>query len=122
MISVIVQKDFGYYARRMIAALVRLLTLLAVVLMPLGMAATPAAGQTIPMSHNMASSGHCEEQPDQGEAPASNMDCTVCVALPATDSPIPVSAMKPATPRRIALATPFAGIQPEIATPPPKHG
>ena len=123
MISVIVQKGFGHYVRLMIAAFLRLLTLLALVLMPLGMSAAPAAAQTMPMSHNMALTGHCDEQPNQDQAPVSKMDCTaMCIALPAADSPMPGSALKPVTPRSIALAAPFAGIQPEIATPPPKHG
>lgn len=120
---VIVQTGLIPYVRRMTAALLRLLTLLALVLMPLGMAGTPVVAQTMPMNHNMASMGHCDGQPEQDEAPASKMDCTaMCTALPAADAPSPAPALKPMAARTMALAAPFTGIEPEIATPPPKQG
>ena len=119
--SVIVRTGFGPYVARMIAALLRLLTLLALVLMPLGMTGAPATASPMPASHAMASANHCDEQGDQDEAPAPKMDCTaMCTALPATDSPAPSFVLKPKGPRTIAVAGPFDGIILEIATPPPK--
>jgi hypothetical protein len=106
----------------MIAALFRLLTLLALVLMPIGMTSAPAAASPMPASHPMTA-GHCDEQPDQDQAPASRMDCAaMCTALPATDAAAPTPVFKPKAPRTIAVATRFDGIILEIATPPPKHG
>ena len=121
--SVIVRTGLRPYVRRMIAALLRLLTLIALALMPLGMTGAPAVAQPMPMSHHMASNGHCDEQNSPDEAPASKMDCTaMCTALPATDAPAPAPGLKPVPPRSIALMASFAGIEPEIATPPPKRG
>lgn len=106
----------------MTAALLRLLTLLALVLMPIGMTSAPAAASPMPASHHTAA-GHCEEQPDQDQAPASKMDCAaMCTALPATDAAAPSPVLKPKAPRTIAVATPFDGVILEIATPPPRHG
>lgn len=106
----------------MTAALLRLLTLLALVVMPIGMATAPAAASPVPASHHMMG-GHCDEQPDQDQAPASKMDCAaMCTALPATDSAAPTPVLKPKAPRTIAVATRFHGIILEIATPPPRQG
>lgn len=119
--SVIVRTGFGPYVARMIAALTRLLTLLALVLMPLAMTGAPAAASPVPAGHAMAAANHCDEQNDQDQAPASRMDCTaMCTALPATDTPEPAPVLKPMTPRTIRVAMPFDGIEPEIATPPPR--
>lgn len=122
MISVIVQKGFGHYVAAMASAVFRLVALIALVLMPLGMGAAPALAA--PDHHEMmtAGPGHCDEQQDQDKAPASKMDCAaMCTALPAGNASSVTPAMKPVTPRTIALASPFTGIEPEIATPPPKQ-
>lgn len=120
---VIAQQASWPYVRRMTAALLRVLTLLALVLMPLGMTGAPAAASPMPASHDMATMGHCDEQPGQDEAPVSKMDCTaMCTALPATEGPTPASVLKPKAPRTIAIAMPFVGMVPEIATPPPRRG
>ncbi|MDP9421408.1 MAG: hypothetical protein M3Q19_01010 [Pseudomonadota bacterium] len=120
---VIVPTGLKPYGGGMTAALLRLLTLLALVLMPIGMTGTPAAASPMSASHHMTAD-HCDEQqPEQDQAPASKMDCAaMCTALPATDSAAPTSVLKPKAPRTIAIATPFDGIILEIATPPPKHG
>jgi hypothetical protein len=119
--SVIVRTGWGPYVARMIAALMRLLTLLALVLMPLGMSSAPAAASPLPAGHAMASASHCDDQPDQDQAPVAKMDCAaMCTALPATDGPEPASALKPQAPRIIIIAMPFEGTEPEIATPPPR--
>jgi hypothetical protein len=125
----------------MTAALLRFLTLLALVLMPFGMAGAPAVAQPMAADHaamamgggNQGSrlaqhggkiaGGHCDEQPVKDNAPApSKMDCTaMCTALLAADCPMPGPAMTPVAPRSIAAAVAFAGIEPEIATPPPRQ-
>lgn len=121
--SVIAGTGFGPYVALMTAALLRLLTLIALVLMPLGMTGAPALAA--PDHHGMmmmADPGHCDERQDQDEAPArQQMDCTAaCTALPATNEPDPAPVLKPTAPRLIGVAARFTGIEPEIATPPPK--
>ena len=119
--SVIVQTALGLYGAHVVAAFIRLLALIALVIMPLGMAATPALAQ--PGHHSMAANhampaGHCGEE--QAPAP-SKMDCTAaCTALPASWTPMPEPALKPKAPRALSIAAPFSGIEPEIATPPPR--
>lgn len=122
---VIVQKALWPYGAPMTAAVLRLLALLALVIMPLGMAAAPALAQ--PAHHAMAAdhampAGHCGEEQAPGKAPApAKMDCTAaCTALPASTNPVVQPAIKPKAPRTISIAAPFSGIDPEIATPPPR--
>ena len=119
--SVIVGTGFGSYVALMIAAFLRLLTLIALVLMPLGMTGAPVAASPMPASHAIASTNHCDEQGNQDKAPVSKMDCAaMCTALPATDTPEPASVLKPTAPRLIGVTAPFTSIILEIATPPPK--
>ena len=109
----------------MTAALVRIVTLLALVLMPFGMVGTKAYAQPMPAHHAMPQMGHCDEQPDQGKAPAHSskqMHCAMCAALPASEPPTPFAGLQPSAPRIIATVSPFDGIELEIATPPPKRG
>jgi hypothetical protein len=103
----------------MSAYLSRLIALVALLLMPFGMTATPALAQQSGHPDSMA--GHCSDQPDRGQSqlPAKE-HCAVCSALPATDGPAPAPVLKPSMPRTAALAVPFTGIEPETATPPPK--
>lgn len=120
--SVIVQTSSNPYGASMTAALFRLITLLALALMPFGMASAPAMNQPMPANHSMAQAGHCEGQPEEDQAPASKMDCTaMCSALPATDAPTPTPRLKLAAPRSTAIVVAYAGIEPEIATPPPRQ-
>lgn len=106
----------------MTSALVKLMTLVALLFMPFGMTAAPAIAQPMPADHAMMTMGHCDEQPEQDKAPASKMDCTaMCTALPATDAPTPAQVAKLKAPRTIALVTPFTGVVLEIATPPPRQ-
>ena len=119
--SVIVPTVSRSYVRRMTAAMIRLMTLLALVLMPIGMAGAPAAASGVPTTHHMTA-GHCGEQPDQDQAPASKMDCAaMCAALPVSGSDAPFRVLKLNAPRTIAAATAFDGIILEIATPPPRQ-
>ena len=122
--SVIVQTSSSPYGASMIAALLRLLTLLALVLMPFGMASTPAVAQAMPANHAMAQSAHCDQQSDQNKSPAHSsqqMHCAMCAALPASEPPRPDAELRPTAPRIIAAVCPFNGIELEIATPPPKR-
>lgn len=123
--SVIVQTASGFYGLRMSAALLRLLTLLALVLMSFGMASTPAVAQAIPANHAVTQTGHCDKQsPDHNNAPvhsSQQMHCAMCAALPASEPPTPAAEFRPTAPRTIAAVSPFNGIELEIATPPPRH-
>jgi hypothetical protein len=119
---VIAQQGSPHYGSGVIAVLLRLLTLLALGVMPIGMTSAPAAASTKPASHHMMA-GQCDEQPEQDQEPASKMDCAaMCAALPATDSAGTTSVLKPKASRTLAVATPFNGIILEIATPPPRQG
>jgi hypothetical protein len=106
----------------MTSALVRLLTLVALLFMPFGMAVAPAVAQAAPAEHATMPMGHCEQQPGQDKAPVSKMDCAaMCTALPAAYGAALAPAMKPKAQRRISLVTPFTGVVLEIATPPPRQ-
>ena len=120
--SVIVGTGFASYVARMTGPLLRLLTLIALVLMPLGMTGAPALAAPDHHVTMAAGSGHCDEQQDQDKAPAQQqMDCTAaCTTLPAPSTPALTPPLKPTAPRLSGVAAPFAGIEPEIATPPPK--
>lgn len=123
MMSVIVPKALRPYEPRMAAALLRMLTLLAIVLMPFGMTSAPAMARPSHTGHSILAMGHCDEQPKQHELPASEkMDCaTTCSALPATDASSPAPRLKPVAPRSIAIFASFIGTEPEIVTPPPRR-
>ena len=102
------------------ARVLRLLTLLAVLLMPFGMAAAPAApaavhhGASMPMEH----CGDTPAERDIGGTADCAMPCSS--ALPATDlastalEPVAHSAEGPWIERKLA------GVLMEIATPPPR--
>lgn len=98
----------------------KLLTLIAVVLMPLGMSAAPAAA----MQHHSASMPmqHCPEQNPAQSGKAGFVECTMAcsAALPAVEP-----AQGELMPMRCAPveADPVAqlhGLHPDTATPPPK--
>ena len=120
---VIAARGGGAYGRAMAAAALRLLTLIALVLMPVGMAGAPAMAQAAPVEHGMAM-GHCDEMPGKEQAPpASKMDCAaMCTALPASFGLETGPMLKPEAPRSIVVSAPFDGVVPEIATPPPRLG
>ena len=123
--SVIVQTAASHYGAGMIAVMLRLLTLLALVLMPFGMASTPAVAQPMPASHAMAQSAHCNQRSDRDKSPvhsSQEMHCAMCAALPASAPPTAGAELRPTAPRIIAAVSPFNGIQLETATPPPKCG
>lgn len=122
---VIVTKALRPYDAAMAAAFLRLLALVALIVMPFGMASTPAlaqpADQAMSIGHAMPT-GHCGDQQAPDKAPAL-MDCTAaCTALPASIAPMPEPLLKPKALRTITISVPFADIEPEIATPPPRLG
>ena len=101
----------------MASLILRLMALLALVLMPVGMGAAPAATKA---SHAM-SSEHCGGHDEDRDQPASrDMHCAACAALPAIEMPELASDLRPQLPRlvRSAHAKPDSIL--EIATPPPK--
>lgn len=123
--SVIVQSSPGHYGGRMPVALLRIITLLALVLMPFGMTLAPATAQPMPAGHSMARVGHCDDQADQTQAPlhqSQQVHCAMCAALPASPPPACAADLQQTAPRVIAPVFPFDGIELEISTPPPRRG
>lgn len=119
-------------AHPMAAAVLRLLALIALVLMPFGMASAPALAASGGNDHRMAMGNdmagmdmsHCadgkDQQRDKAPTPKS-MDCmAACAAIPAPGPSSLAEAINPSLPRAVFLATLFSGIDLEIATPPPK--
>ena len=105
------------YLASMASAVLRLVALVALMLMPLSMASAPAAAQPVAG----APAGHCDDHQKPADAPsAPQVHCTACTALPAIDVPAPIAELAPTMPMLIALAGFLAGIEPDIATPPPK--
>jgi hypothetical protein len=101
--------------------LVKLLALLAVMLMPFGMA--PAAASAA--HHEMASMPmqHCPEQGSGHQPKTAFAVCTMAcsAALPALDRC--AAQLVPATCERVrpSLAQQLSDLHPDIATPPPKY-
>jgi hypothetical protein len=102
-------------------ALVKLLALLAVLLLPLGMA--PAAATA---THHQMTSMPMQHCPEQGSGHQPKIAFAICTmacsaALPALDRcaaqllPIARERVRP------ALAQQLSDLHPDIATPPPKH-
>src|SRR5688572_20627404 len=104
------------------AAILRLLTLAALVLMPFGMSAAASAA---PIHHAPAavSAGHCDERGEPaGQSRDQATDCAVsCSMLALAEARIqePVQA-PPIAPARPLLER-GTGLHPDTATPPPKH-
>jgi hypothetical protein len=98
----------------------RLLLLVAVLLMPLGMSAVPAAPHA--MSSPSARTHHCPDQQSSHHGKTGVAECTmVCSsALPADDSSSEDMPMAISAPHAAALAQALRGILPETSTPPPK--
>ena len=116
MIQVIVPKGRPHYPRSMASPLFRLMALLALLLMPAGMAGAPALAQPV-----STTSEHCGEHQQPADTSSEGQKhCAACAALPAADVPEP-STLAPVTPRVIAGMSATSGNQPEIETPPPKR-
>ena len=100
----------------------KLLVLVAVLLLPLGMAPATATSAHQPMAMDMAK-GHCPDQSSHHDEKGGIAECTMACAgaLPAADlaspQPLPLihEIMLPAVAERLD------GLHPDTATPPPKR-
>jgi hypothetical protein len=99
----------------MIAAVTRLILLVALALMPVGMASAPAA---VPVA---AAAKHCDEHQQPADAPAKmDMHCATCAALPAIQAPVRDPELRPEMPRFVRASSALSDTELEIATPPPR--
>ena len=106
--------------------LVRLLTLLALLLAPLGMLSGHAA-MAAPAPAKASASGHCadmagaqHEAPDN-PAPAKSIDCMmVCSCIPPLAARLGEPPMRSEAPRASVLATLGLGLHPEAEPRPPR--
>ena len=100
----------------------KLLLLLAMMLMPLGMTAAPAAAAQHPAMASMPIE-HCPEQAPQRGGKAGLVECTMAcaAALPAADFRPGEPLMILCTPEAPSVAGGLRGLDPETATPPPKR-
>ena len=118
----IVRAAWQPYIGAMLTCWIRLLTLIAVALMPFGMASAPAS--VMPLKSVQA--GHCDDHKGEQRdlAPAApaeaKLHCASCTALPALHGSFEPEPLEPAGIEPDVLAGSFGGIQPEIATPPPR--
>ncbi len=98
---------------------VKLLTLLALALMPLGMGTANA----MPAHPSAATVQHCDEHGGQPaeQSPDKPMDCAIsCSMLAIAEAEVdPPAAVRP-LPTAPLLVHPDAGLDPDTATPPPK--
>jgi hypothetical protein len=107
----------GVPMARLIAKLV---VLIAVLMMPLGMSAAPAA------AHHGASAAmpmkHCPEQAPSHHSKAGFVECTMAcsAALPAVDFPQERHVLVASAPAEPTAAHMLHGLHPDTATPPPK--
>ena len=118
---VIASPGRGPYFGPMLAAILRLLTMAALAMMPIGMASAGAG----PVHHapSAASAGHCDDQDGQPAEerrdglPGCTAGCSMFMAdLASADAPLAVlGQLTPLPPARRWLSLP-----PETATPPPK--
>lgn len=106
------------YCRFMIAPLLRLLAALALIAMPLGMAHAGPPAQSSPAALEI---GHCAEHPHPSHAPArQDGHCAACVVLTGNGAAFNPAELKPETPLAVRLTELSVGLEPEVATPPPK--
>ena len=115
--SVIAGQGAPAYGTHMVAPLLRLMMLIALALMPFGMANAPAVAASIAP----AAAGHCDEHQKPDNLPAKmDMSCASCTALPAPDVAPDVSELRHELPRLVKAVKAMSDTEPEIATPPPK--
>ena len=104
----------------MAATFLRLMMLVALAIMPFGMAGAPAAA--LP-STAAASGGHCDDHQKPADAPSTpKAHCAACAALPVSDSPVAVAEFRPILLRVVRAEQWLAEQEPDIDTPPPKLG
>ena len=106
----------------MMRLIAKLLLLLAVMLMPFGMAPAGASpNQPHAMSAGMPMQ-HCPEQRGKGDMKGGFADCSMAcsAALPAVDRPREGHSPIAGPPTAPAAARELHGLHPDTATPPPK--
>ena len=105
----------------MVRLTAKLLILLAVLLMPLGMAPASASVAHDQMMAGMAM-GHCPEQAPSNESKNAFGECTMAcaAALPAIDGQRDERGLIVRAPAQPVAARCLHGLHPETATPPPK--
>ena len=100
----------------------KLLTLVAVLLLPFGLTAAPAA----PAVHHGSSAGmpmqHCPDQAPKSDTKSGFAVCTMAcsAALPAADGLSEQRHLIVCVPERPATVQRLMGLHPDTATPPPK--
>jgi hypothetical protein len=104
----------------MIGPIARLMSLLAVLVMPLGMSpasATPQHAMTMDMPM-----GHCPDQSSHHDMKGGIAECTMACAgaLPAADLAVPEPLRIGSKQVLFAATERLRGLHPETATPPPK--
>ena len=101
--------------------ILRLLTLVALVLMPFGMG--PASANPVHEAPPAVSAGHCDEPGGQPvkESSGQAIDCAmVCSMLAATGAGVAAPGTHPPLPIGWPLAERGSGLHPDTVTPPPK--
>lgn len=121
MIGAIEDRRARVYAAAMRSAVLRLLALVAVLLMPLGMSAAPAAAQHEQAAMSMPMQ-HCPDAGSKPHASGAVAECTMAcsAALPAVDFGIQEPPRILCAPVRPSVTQVLHGLHPDIATPPPK--
>ena len=117
--SVIASQSSGTYFAVMPSMVLRVLTLIALVLMPFGMGAASA----VPV-HDAPAASHCEDQGSQPAEPSSDqvVDCAMACSMVATAEPrTGESVPNHRLPADRPLAERGTGLHPDTATPPPKR-
>ena len=101
--------------------ILRILTLLAVLLMPLGMIGGGPAMAT--PHHGTAATGHCADMDEQQnkDVPGRKADCTIaCAAILPVIGDLGPQALALAAAAPLAPPPATRGLSPEAATPPPR--
>jgi hypothetical protein len=116
-----VQQSAGLYFGVVGQMMTRLLTLFAVLLLPLAMA--PGASAAPAEAHAAMPMEHCPEQAPDHHSKAGFAQCTMAcsAALPVAFAPGEQRFVIVCAPSERAAAQMLSGIHPETATPPPKR-
>ena len=114
--------DVSGYVQSMQKVIAKLTLLAAMLLMPLGMGAAPAAA-TAGVTHAAMPMQHCPEQAPTQKHQAGFAQCTmVCsAAVAAMDMVVGQPLRIVCAPQSDRVAERLHGIHPEAATPPPRH-
>jgi hypothetical protein len=98
-------------------AVLKFLLVLALALMPMGIAGSQATAAAGPV----ATSNHCDEHQPPAHSPGKpGSHCATCSALPAVDAPVAAMGPGPALPMFVTGANAMSDTELETATPPPR--